>query len=109
MNQADRKAITPGMVVTDEPGYYETDVMGIRIENELLCVSRMRTEYGEFCGFEPLTRCPIGREAILPDMLTREELAWLNAYHQTVLEDLFPLLDEEERAWLADRCRPLEG
>lgn len=109
LNQADHKAITPGMVVTDEPGYYETDVMGIRIENELICVSRMRTEYGEFCGFEPLTRCPIGREAIRPDMLTREELAWLNAYHQTVLEDLSPLLDEEERAWLADRCRPIEG
>ena len=108
LNQSDRKAIRPGMVVTDEPGYYETDVMGIRIENELLCVSRFHTEYGEFCGFEPLTRCPIGRQAILPELLSAEEKAWLNAFHQTVLEDLSGLLDEEERAWLADRCRPLE-
>ena len=108
LNRTDGTPLRPGMIVTDEPGYYETGVMGIRIENELLCVSRGQSEYGEYYGFEPVTRCPIGRQAILPGLLTTEERAWLDGFHRTVLEELSPLLDAEERAWLADRCRPLE-
>ena len=54
------------MVVTDEPGVYETDLVGIRIENELVCVHKADNQYGTFLGFEPLMFVPIATSPILP-------------------------------------------
>ncbi|MFQ9393797.1 MAG: M24 family metallopeptidase C-terminal domain-containing protein [Lachnospiraceae bacterium] len=82
----------PGMTVTDEPGIYETDKIGIRIENELLCKEAMETEYGKFYCFEPITYRPIDRKAIDPKKLSPAELSWLNQYHATVYETLSPIL-----------------
>ncbi len=96
-----------GMTVTDEPGLYLAGKFGVRIENTLLTVSYLTTEFGRFLRFEPLTLCPIDTRPIVVDMLSAEELAVLNAYHQMVYERLSPMLDAEHRAWLAAKTRKL--
>ena len=94
-----------GMTVTDEPGLYLAGKFGVRIENTLLTVPYLTTEFGRFLRFEPLTLCPIDTRPIVVDMLSAEELAVLNAYHQMVYERLSPMLDAEHRAWLAAKTR----
>lgn len=96
-----------GMTVTDEPGLYLAGKFGVRIENTLLTVPYLTTEFGRFLRFEPLTLCPIDTRPIVVDMLSAEELAVLNAYHQMVYERLSPMLDAEHRAWLAAKTRKL--
>ena len=96
-----------GMTVTDEPGIYEEGKVGIRIENELLCVKHQETAYGTFLAFEPITYCPIDTSAVLVDMLTKEELEWLNQYHEMVVNQLSPLLNPQEVEWLKEKCKPL--
>lgn len=96
-----------GMTVTDEPGLYLAGKFGMRIENTLLTVPYMTTEFGKFLRFEPLTLCPIDTRPIVVDMLSTEELGLLNAYHKMVYERLSPMLDEEHKAWLADKTRSL--
>ena len=96
-----------GMTVTDEPGLYLAGKFGVRIENTLLTVPYLTTEFGSFLRFEPLTLCPIDTRPIVVDMLSAEELAVLNAYHQMVYERLSPMLDAEHRAWLAAKTRNL--
>lgn len=96
-----------GMTVTDEPGLYLAGKFGVRIENTLLTVPYMTTEFGKFLRFEPLTLCPIDTCPIVVDMLSTEELGLLNAYHKMVYERLSPMLDEEHKAWLADKTRSL--
>lgn len=96
-----------GMTVTDEPGLYLAGKFGVRIENTLLTVPYMTTEFGKFLRFEPLTLCPIDTRPIIVDMLSTEELGLLNAYHKMVYERLSPMLDEEHKAWLADKTRSL--
>lgn len=96
-----------GMTVTDEPGLYLAGKFGVRIENTLLTVPYMTTEFGKFLRFEPLTLCPIDTRPIVVDMLSTEELGVLNAYHKMVYDRLSPMLDEEHKAWLADKTRSL--
>ena len=96
-----------GMTVTDEPGLYLAGKFGVRIENTLLTVPYMTTEFGKFLRFEPLTLCPIDTRPIVVDMLSTEELGLLNAYHKMVYERLSPMLDEEHKAWLVDKTRSL--
>lgn len=96
-----------GMTVTDEPGLYLAGKFGVRIENTLLTVPYLTTEFGRFLRFEPLTLCPIDTRPIVVDMLSAEELAVLNAYHQMVYERLSPMLDAEHRAWLEAKTRNL--
>lgn len=96
-----------GMTLTDEPGIYKPNRHGVRIENTLLIVPAMETEFGKFLQFEPLTLCPISKEPILVEMLTDEELTWLNNYHAMVYKKLFLSLDAEERTWLKEATSPL--
>ena len=96
-----------GMTVTDEPGLYLAGKFGVRIENTLLTVPYMTTEFGKFLRFEPLTLCPIDTRPIFVYMLSTEELGVFNAYHKIVYERLSPMLDEEHKAWLADKTRSL--
>ena len=97
----------PGMTITDEPGIYETDEVGIRIENELECVDMGENQYGHWLGFAPLTLVPISTEPVLVDELSRDQLNWLNDYHAHVYEMLSPRLNEDEKAWLKEKCAPL--
>ena len=90
-----------GMTVTDEPGIYLADHFGVRIENTLLVREALKSDFGIFLEFEPLTLCPIDTTPIDLSMLTAEEREWLNEYHRMVFECLSPYLDEEETAWLA--------
>lgn len=99
--------LVEGMTVTDEPGIYLPSLFGVRTENTLLIAPYKETPFGRFLQFEPLTLCPIDTGPIIRDMLTAEETAWLNDYHNTVLDRLSPLLDAEERAWLAAACAPI--
>jgi len=99
-----------GMTVTDEPGVYLAGRFGVRIENTLLVKDYshredgepLPDEFGRFLQMEPLTLCPIDKSPILVDMLTDEEIAWLNAYHALVFERLSPYLDEDECKWLRE-------
>ncbi len=89
-----------GMTVTDEPGIYIEGEFGVRIENTLLIKPYRTTEFGAFLQFEPLTLCPIDTAPIVPELLSDEERAWLNAYHRTVFRRLSPYLEGEELEWL---------
>ena len=100
--------LEPGMIVTDEPGIYKAGRHGIRIENTLLIVPAQETEFGKFYKFEPLTLCPIDKKAIAIEIMTDEELVWLNEYHQMVYDRLCPFLSEEENAWLKEATSPLK-
>ncbi len=92
--------IVSGMVVSNEPGYYEPDQYGIRIENLVLSVPKEKTAWGQFVGFENLTMCPIDIRAIEPALLSDEEKKYLNDYHKLVFKTLSPLLGKEEKDWL---------
>lgn len=88
--------IVPGMITSNEPGVYIENKFGIRLENEILCEELENGDY----GFRTITLCPFEREAIVKELLTAEELEWLNDYHKAVFQVLSPLLDEETRRWL---------
>jgi Xaa-Pro aminopeptidase len=96
-----------GMTVTDEPGVYMENRFGIRIENTLLVIPSEETECGRFLRFETLTLCPIDKNPIVPEMLTKEEIEWLDNYHETVFEKLSPFLDKTEKEWLRQATLPL--
>lgn len=103
-----RTALQPGMVTSNEPGFYRTDHYGIRIENLILCVEDRSTDYGDFLRFETLTLFPIDRRLLQLDMLSDDERQWLNDYHEQVLAGILPLLKEdEERVWLRQHCQPV--
>ena len=97
-----------GMTVTDEPGIYLEGKFGVRIENTLLIQPYTETAFGRFLRFETLTLCPIDKAPIMPELLTPQELAWLNGYHETVYQKLSPHLDEAERQWLREATSPLD-
>lgn len=94
--------LEPGMVTTDEPGIYIKGKYGIRIENELLCVEKSTNEYGTFLAFEPITYCPIDKDAILINSLSNEEKEWLNNYQNMVYEKVSPYLNDIELKWLKE-------
>ena len=104
LNGRNTTVFQPGMIITDEPGVYEAGQVGIRIENELECYHKADNQYGTFLAFRPLTFVPIATSPVVPGVLTRDELDWLNAYHREVFEKLAPRLNEEERDWLAKKC-----
>ena len=99
--------LVAGMTVTDEPGIYLEGRFGVRIENTLLIVPYMKSEFGEFLQFEPLTLCPIDKRPIDVSMLTDEERQWLNDYHRMVYDRLSPHLSDDERLWLQAATSPL--
>ena len=102
-------ALRPGMIVSNEPGYYKTGAYGIRIES-LVVVAPLPTPSGgevTLYGFETLTLAPIDRALVDPALLTPAEIAWLDAYHARVREAIAPKVDAETAAWLAEATRPL--
>ena len=90
-----------GMTITNEPGIYVEDKFGIRIENLLLTIEKEQNAFGKFLAFETLTLCPIDVRPIDFSLLTAEEKAWLNNYHDSVRTALMPLLsDAADQKWL---------
>jgi Xaa-Pro aminopeptidase len=102
-------ALKPGMILSNEPGYYKAGAYGIRIENLVLVIAAAPVPGAEkpLDAFETLTLAPIDRRLIVPELLTPEETAWLDRYHARVVEALSPLLDADSRAWLTAAARPL--
>ena len=100
-------ALLAGMVVSNEPGYYRENAFGIRIEN-LELVTQFTTE-GDMnvLGFESLTRCPIDKRAVEPNLLLPHEIDWLNQYHEKVWNDVSPLVEGDTLAWLKVATSPL--
>lgn len=101
--------LLPGMIVSNEPGYYKAGAYGIRIEN-LVLVEKVDTlgEGGhEIYGFETLTLAPIDLNAIDPALLELNEIEWLNSYHAEVRAKVMPLVDAQTAAWLVGATRAL--
>lgn len=96
-------AMQAGMISSIEPGTYRPGQWGVRIENLVANRNAGKSAFGDFLAFETLTLCPIDTRCLLPERLTVEEQAWLNAYHTTVRERLAPYLEGEALAWLHAR------
>ncbi len=101
-------ALKPGMIVSNEPGYYRTGEYGIRIEN-LVAVREVGIAGAErpMLAFETLTLAPIDRALIDRALLTADETGWVDGYHARVRETIGPLVDPETAAWLDGATRPL--
>jgi Xaa-Pro aminopeptidase len=105
---ASEQELQPGMIVSNEPGYYKAGEYGIRIENLVLVEPRTIEEAeGLFLGFETLTHVPIDRALVEGTLLASDELAWWNTYHARVLEIVGPQLEGEALAWLEAQCARL--
>ena len=98
-------ALQPGMVTSNEPGVYKAGSHGIRTENLVLTVPAGEGMFGKYLKFETLTLCPICRKGIIKELLTAEEIGWLNDYHRTVYEKLSPDLNNDEKEWLKEACK----
>lgn len=99
--------LEPGMITSNEPGLYLEGKYGIRTENLIATVPYITTEFGEFYRFETLTLFPYDKRLIQLDIMTKEEIDWVNAYHAKVYDELSPLLSPEEAAWLKSKTEKL--
>jgi len=99
--------LQPGMITSNEPGVYKAGSHGIRTENLVLTVPAGEGMFGNYLKFETITLCPICRKGIIKELLTAEEIKWLNKYHQTVYEKLAPDLNNDEREWLKEACKAI--
>ncbi|MCL2605359.1 MAG: aminopeptidase P family protein [Defluviitaleaceae bacterium] len=107
-NKHNAVALTPGMLVSNEPGMYKEGEYGIRTEN-ILCVKEINeTGYGKFFGFESLTCVPIDTSAVEWGLLSDAERGYINTYHKRTYEILSPLLNEAEREWLEKKTREVQ-
>jgi Xaa-Pro aminopeptidase len=110
ISRAAMQELLPGMILSNEPGYYRPGAFGIRIENLVYVEEAEMIEGGDrpMLGFETLTYCPIDRRLIVAQLLTDEELRWLNDYHAETREKLLPLIDDADVAtWLKRATAPL--
>lgn len=103
------QALKPGMILSNEPGYYKTNEFGIRIENLIVVTPPEPVAGGEreMMGFETITMAPINLDLVKPDLLADEERRWLNAYHAKVRKTLTPLLPAEMKDWFEMATRPI--
>lgn len=101
--------LEPGMIVSNEPGYYKTGAYGIRIENLQVVTPAAEIDGGErpMLGFETLTLAPIARELIVKKLLGKDEIDWVNAYHARVWSEIGPQLDGEAKVWLEAATKPI--
>jgi Xaa-Pro aminopeptidase len=99
-------ALEPGMIVSNEPGYYKTDGFGIRIENLQYVTKPASITGGErdMMGFHTITLAPIEPGLIVKNLLTPTEIDWLNGYHQRVLNEISPLVGDDVKSWLTEVC-----
>ena len=103
----DPQPLVPGMVTSDEPGIYREGMHGVRHENLLLCVDMGTNQFGHWLGFETLTLCHFDTSAIIREMLSPDEIDWLNAYNERVYESHRDVLPPAVSAWLREKTRPI--
>lgn len=94
---------------TIEPGFYKEGAYGIRTENVVISYIKQTSSYGDFIGFEPITLFPIDTRLIDFKLMTNQEINWLNNYHQKVYSTLSPMLNGQEKQWLADKCKEINN
>jgi len=99
--------ITLGMISSNEPGIYKAGKHGIRLENLILTVNDQTTDFGSFMKFETLTLCPFDRRAINISLLDKQEIEWLNNYHQKVYDQISPFLNTDMKKWLKDMTKAI--
>ena len=101
--------LDPGMIVSNEPGYYKTGAFGIRIENLQYVTEAAPIKGGErdMMGFHTLTLAPIDRQLIVKKMLSKAEIKWLNKYHKRVRKEISPLVNDAVKGWLRTACKKL--
>ena len=102
-----RVPLEPGMITSNEPGIYREGMHGVRHENLVLCVEDCENEFGSFLRFETITLCHFDTSAVIVNLLTEDEKAWLNAYNARVFETLSPMLPAEIASWLEEKCRAI--
>ena len=100
--------LRPGMLTSNEPGLYITGMHGIRCENLVLTVDAFTTEFGHFYRFEPMTLFPWDLSLFDTNLMTQEEINWVNGYHKMVYDRLSPRLDAAQKAWLAEKTKELK-
>ncbi|WP_294232153.1 aminopeptidase P family protein [uncultured Chryseobacterium sp.] len=96
-----------GMVCSNEPGYYLEGEYGIRHENLIAVKESATTIHGNFYEFETLTFCPFFKDTIVKEILSEEEITWLNTYHKTCEEKLASFLEGEVKEWFLEQVSPL--
>lgn len=96
------RVIEAGMLISNEPALYRQGEYGLRTENLIICLKDQSTEFGNFLRFDTMTLCPIDTKAIDKSLMTPEEINWLNNYHQTVFQELAPLLSPELKKYLKE-------
>lgn len=99
--------LLPGMITSNEPGIYRENMHGIRHENVLLCVEDTSNGFGDWLAFETLTVCHIDTSAVIPDLMTADEIMWLNDYNRSVFERLSGRLSPEVAEWLEIKTQPI--
>lgn len=99
--------LEPGMITSNEPGLYLEGRYGIRCENLIVTEKAMVTEFGQFLKFHPMTLFPFDRNLFQKEIMTAEEIKWVDDYHMLVRERLTPLLTAEEAKWLEEKTQPL--
>ncbi len=99
--------LQPGMVTSNEPGLYLEGRYGIRLENLIVTVPAMQTEFGQFLKFDTMTLFPFDRTLMDTSIMTDSEIAWINNYHAEVRRRLTPLLSPEEAEWLKAKTEPI--
>ncbi|WP_333795506.1 aminopeptidase P family protein [Hyphomicrobium sp.] len=109
ISRAGMAVIEPGMIISNEPGYYKEGAYGIRIENLVLVTAPAKPDGGDrdMMGFETLTLAPIDRRLIEKNLLTPSEISWLNTYHAAVRETIGPEVDAATHSWLEAATKPL--
>ena len=105
-------ALEVGHIVSDEPGIYRTGMWGIRTENLITVIPAERTEActteDDFLAFETLTLCFYDTQLIEMSLMTEDEIDWINAYHVRVYKEVSPLLNDDEKSYLAYKCQAIE-
>lgn len=105
--QYNPQVLEEGMNVTNEPGVYIAGSHGIRLENELIVQKAEKTEFGQFMKFETMTYAPLDLDGVIKELLSKEEIEYLNNYHQMVYEKVSPYLTLEEKDWLKEYTRAI--
>ena len=107
LSRASGQVLKPGMILSNEPGFYKEDAFGIRIENLILVCEAARLPnqtVSDMLNFQTLTWVPIDRRLIETDLLSSQERAWLNIYHQTCYQRVSAGLSPAARQWMQAAC-----
>lgn len=103
----DSAVMLPGMITSNEPGFYAEGKFGIRHENLMLTRDFGNSDFGDFLCHEILTLVPFDVRGLDVSIMSSDQIDWLNNYHQRVYEEIAPLLNDDEAIWLKEKTKAL--